>query len=401
MATIKLKFRPSTDSDRKGTVYYQILHDRKVRQLNTKYRIYADEWDEKRSVIFTKRISERKDIVLRMREEINWDLERFSRIIRKLENKGFCYSADDIAEEFRRYSTEYTLFIFMESIILKLRKNGKTRTSETYTAALKSFRKYRGQEDLMLDCISPELMEDYQAWLENRSLSANTISFYTRILRAVYNRAVDNDIIDDRNPFRRVYTGIDKTVKRALPLQIIKKIKSLDLSGFPNIEFARDMFMMSFYFRGMSFIDMSFLRKSDLRNGYIVYRRRKTGQMLTIAWTNEMQSILDKYPRNPTQYLLPILCSSGVNELFAYRNVGYKINNNLKKVAERIGIRIPLTLYVARHSWASIARLKGVPLSVISEGMGHDSESTTRIYLSSLDTTLVDKANRLILKSLK
>lgn len=401
MATIKLKFRPSTDSDRKGTIYYQILHDRKVRQLNTKYHVYADEWDEKRSVIFTKRISERRDIVLRMREEINWDLERFSRIIRKLENKGFCYSADDIAEEFRRYRSEYTLFIFMESIILKLRRNGKTRTSETYTAALKSFRKYRRQEDLMLDCISPEVMEDYQAWLENRSLSANTISFYTRILRAVYNRAVDNDIIDDRNPFRRVYTGIDKTVKRALPLQIIKKIKSLDLSGFPNIEFARDMFMMSFYFRGMSFIDMSFLRKSDLRNGYIVYRRRKTGQILTIAWTTEMQSILDKYPRNPTQYLLPILCSSGVNELFAYRNVGYKINNNLKKVAEKIGIRIPLTLYVARHSWASIARLKGVPLSVISEGMGHDSESTTRIYLSSLDTTLVDKANRLILKSLK
>lgn len=113
-----------------------------------------------------------------------------------------------------------------------------------------------------------------------------------------------------------------------------------------------------------------------------------------------MQAILDKYPDNPTQYLLPIIKTDGINERCAYRNIGYNINHNLKKIADLVRINIPLTMYVARHSWASAAKAKGIPLSVISEGMGHDSEATTQIYLASLDTSVVDKANSLILKSL-
>lgn len=113
-----------------------------------------------------------------------------------------------------------------------------------------------------------------------------------------------------------------------------------------------------------------------------------------------MQSILDKYPDNPTQYLLPIIRTEGINERCAYRNIGYNINRNLKKIAAIAGINMPLTMYVARHSWASAAKAMGIPLSVISEGLGHDSEATTRIYLASLDTSVVDKANSLILSSL-
>lgn len=239
------------------------------------------------------------------------------------------------------------------------------------------------------------------AWHRKRGVAPNTISFYTRILRAVYNRAVEDDIIENRNPFRHVYTGVDKTVKRALPLALIKKIKVLDLSLLPTLDYARDMFLMSFYLRGMSFIDMAFLRKTDLKNRYVTYRRRKTGQQLIIEWTKEMQMILDKYPENNSDYLLPIIRNTGTNERCTYRNAGYNINHNLKRIAEMVGITIPLTLYVARHSWASAAKAKGIPVSVISEGMGHDSEATTQIYLASLDTSAVDKANSLILRSLK
>ncbi len=91
----------------------------------------------------------------------------------------------------------------------------------------------------------------------------------------------------------------------------------------------------------------------------------------------------------------------GTNERYAYRNTAYNINHNLKRIAEMVGVTIPLTLYVARHSWASAAKTKGIPVSVISEGMGHDSEATTQIYLASLDTSVVDRANSLILKSLR
>ena len=221
-----------------------------------------------------------------------------------------------------------------------------------------------------------------------------------RILRAVYNRAVEQELIEQRNPFRRVYTGVDKTQKRALPMSVIKKIHALDLGLNPALDYARDMFMMSFFLRGMSFIDMAFLRKTDLQNGSITYRRRKTNQKLTIGWTREMQTLVDKYPENPTQYILPIIQKEGIDERLRYRSAGYNINRSLKKIAKLVNVNIPLTLYCARHSWASAAKAKGIPLSVISEGMGHDSETTTQIYLASLETSVVDDANSLILSDL-
>lgn len=400
MASIKVKFRPSTVADHEGTIYYQIIHERKVRQLLTDYKVFSSEWDENRSMVTTTQKCERKSFILSIRERIRWDIERLTKIDRKLEANGLTYTADDVIDEFNRYAHEYSLFNFMEIIIAKLKQNGKVRTSETYKSTLNSFKKFRKDEDIMLDCLTSEIMEAYEAWHKSRGVAPNTISFYTRILRAVYNRAIEDDIIENRNPFRHVYTGVDKTVKRALPLAVIKKIKALDLSLTPALDFARDMFLMSFYLRGMSFIDMAFLKKSDLKNGYVTYRRRKTGQQLVIEWTKEMQMILDKYSENASDYLLPIIRNPGTNERCTYRNAGYNINHNLKRIAGMVGVSIPLTLYVARHSWASAAKAKGIPLSVISEGMGHDSEATTQIYLASLDTSIVDKANSLILKSL-
>ena len=400
MASIKVKFRPSTVADHEGAIYYQIIHERKVRQLLTDYKVFSSEWDESRSMVTTTQKSERKSFILSIRERIRWDIERLTKIDRKLDSNGLTYTADDVIDEFNRYAHEYSLFNFMESLIARLKQNGKIRTSETYRSTLNSFKNFRQDEDIMLDCITSEIMEAYEAWHKKRGVAPNTISFYTRVLRAVYHRAVEDDVIENRNPFRKVYTGVDKTVKRALPLAVIKKIKALDLSLTPALDYARDMFLMSFYLRGMSFIDMAYLKKADLKNGYITYRRRKTGQQLIIEWTKEMQIILDKYPENKSEYLLPVIRNPGINERCTYRNTGYNINHSLKRIAGMVGVTIPLTLYVARHSWASAAKSKGIPLSVISEGMGHDSEATTQIYLASLDTSVVDKANSLILKSL-
>ena len=410
MASIKVKFRPSTVADREGTVYYQIIHERKARQFVSRYKVFPSEWDAARATVRAVPERERNSFLLSVRERISMDVERLTKIDRRLESAGQTYTADDVIYEFNRYAHEYSLFNFMEGIIVKLKQNGKVRTSETYKSALNSFRNFlashaskrdnRQDEDIMLDSITADIMEAYEAWHRNRGVAPNTISFYTRILRAVYHRAVEDDIIENRNPFRHVYTGVDKTVKRALPLAVIKKIKALDLSLTPELDYARDMFMMSFYLRGMSFVDMAFLKKTDLKDGYVTYRRRKTGQRLVIQWTKEMQTILDKYPENNSDYRLPVICNSGINERCAYRNTAYNINHNLKRIAEMVGIGIPLTLYVARHSWASGARAQGIPVSVIAEGMGHDSETTTRIYLASLDTSVVDKANRMILKSL-
>ncbi len=294
-----------------------------------------------------------------------------------------------------------SFFTFMEVVIDNLKKLGRVRTSETYTATLNSFRRFRGNKDVPLGKVDTDMMLAYEAYLRVNGVKSNSSSFYMRNLRAVYNRAVEKGLTPQCFPFKHVYTGIDKTVKRAVPLKVIKRIKEMDLSFNPSVGFARDMFLFSFYTRGMSLVDMAYLRKKDLANGVLSYRRRKTGQQLLIKWEKLMQEIIDKYDTESSPYMLPIIKPySKTDERTQYIYAGHNINRSLKTIGKELGLSLPLTMYTSRHSWASIAKNKNVPLSVISEGMGHDSEATTRIYLASLDSMEIDKANSLILKSL-
>ncbi len=399
MASIKVKFRPSTTANKEGTVYYQIIQNRVIRQLKTDYRLFMYEWDEDNNVIIATNNS-RQNYLQSIEERIDWDIKRLHSIIVNLENKRVKYTADDIITTFQKQANEQSLFNFMQGVIAQLQQMGKHRTSETYRCTLKSFMQFREDKDVLLEDVDSDLMMMYEAFLHNRGLTKNSTSFYMRILRAVYNRAVEKDLTTNRNPFKHVYTGIDKTIKRAIPLKAIKQIKNLDLSLQPSLDFARDMFLFSFYTRGMSFIDMAYLKKKDLSNGILSYRRRKTGQQLFIRWEKCMQEIVDKYDNPLSEHLLPIIKPMNGDKRTQYQNAMYLINRKLKEIGKMIGVQLPLTMYVARHSWASVAKNKNVPISVISEGMGHDSEMTTQIYLASLDTTIVDKANKMILKSL-
>lgn len=405
MASIKLKFHRPKIAGNKGTIYYQISHEQKVRQLSSGIHIYPHQWDCKHSAISIAQCDSNNSPAISLNQRLENGIKRFTIIEQKLNKCNPKYTIDDIIAEYKCYTYQYSLSNYMENIIRQLRLHNKIRTAETYQATLRSFHKFAFETyidgDIIIDEITNQLTEAYEAWLKSRNIVPNTISFYLRILRAVYNRAVSNGIIENRNPFRNVYTGIDKTTKRALPINTIKSILSLDLNRRPALDFARDIFMLSFYLRGMSFIDMSFLLKSDLRNNHIIYRRRKTGQQLSIEWTAEMQEIINKYPVNKSKFLLPIISHDNINERNTYLNATYNINRNLKKIGKMANIAIPLTLYVARHSWASAAKTNGIPLSIISEGMGHDSETTTQIYLASLDTDIVDRANAKILQSLK
>ena len=296
---------------------------------------------------------------------------------------------------------EHLFFGFMEDIIARLSALGKTRVQETYTTTLSSFKRFRKGSDLPLGGLNSDVMVAYEAYLKRKGVSPNSSSFYLRNLRAVYNRAVERGLVEQKFPFRHVYTGVKKTAKRAIPLVTIRRIKELDLSARPALDFARDMFLFSFYTRGMSFVDMTYLRKKDLHKGILSYRRRKTGQRLSVRWESCMQEIVNKYDTRRSAYLLPVIRpKSCLTERRQYLYAAHNINRSLRVIGEGLGLPIPLTMYVARHAWASIARSKNVPLSVISEGMGHDSEATTRIYLASLDTAAVDEANSLILNSL-
>lgn len=400
MASVKVKFRSSAVAEKEGTIYYQIIQNRVVRQLRTDYSIFPYEWDEKEGCIQVAG-AVRSHFLLSLKERIRWDLKRLDMIIRQWENKKVTYTADDIVSSFQNRIEEQSFPDFMKSTIVRLQQMGKVRTAENYTCTLRSFMQFMQDREILLSEIDSDLMQLYEAYLHTKGVVRNTSSFYMRILRAVYNRALEKELMEQRNPFRHVYLGVDKTVKRAVTLTAMKRLKNLDLSLQPKLEFARDMFLFSFYTRGMSFVDMAYLKKKDLQYGFLSYRRRKTGQQLVVKWEKCMQEIADTYQADVlSPYLFAILKPPFDHTHQYYRNVLSGINRDLKEVARLAGISIPLTMYCARHSWASIAKGKNIPISVISEGMGHDSEATTQIYLASLDNSVVDKANAQILKSL-
>lgn len=402
MASVKIKFRTSTVKGGQGTIFYQVIHNRVARQVKTGYRICESEWNGNLSEIVMPRFDEtRKAYLSEIWDKVANDTRKFRRIMASLEHNGNPYTSDDVVSAFVSFNPQNSFFSFMEEVITNLIKLSKIRISETYTTSLNSFRRFRNDKDVPLDKIDSDMMQAYEAWLKTNGVSPNSSSFYMRNLRAVYNRAVEKELMPQRFPFKHVYTGVDKTVKRAVPLKTIRRIKEMDLSLNPSADFARDMFLFSFYTRGMSLVDMAYLKKKDLANGILSYRRRKTGQQLLIRWEKPMQEIVDKYDTGSSIYLLPIIKPhSKKDERTQYIYAGHNINRNLKGIGRNLGLSLSLTMYVARHSWASAARSKNVPLSVISEGMGHDSEATTRIYLASLDNMVIDRANSLILKSL-
>lgn len=297
--------------------------------------------------------------------------------------------------------TQTSVFQFTETLIATQKQLGKIRTSETYASTLNSFRQFLNNKDLSWRKIDSNLILSYENHLKRKGIVPNSTSFYMRNLRAIYNRAVEDGLTLQQFPFKHVYTGIDKTNKRAISLQAIKQIKAYTTSHYFK-EQARDLFLFSFYTRGMSFIDMAYLKKRDLSKGILSYRRQKTGQQLHIKWEKCMEQIVHKYDTPDSEYLLPILPAFTPEEekRKEYLKAAHRVNRYLKIIGLELNIPISLTMYVARHAWASIAKSKHIPLSIISQGMGHDSEKTTRIYLASLSHFEIDKANKLILSYL-
>lgn len=288
---------------------------------------------------------------------------------------------------------------YMEGVITQLVRLKRIRTAESYRSALNSFNSFCDGKEVALKELNTSVIEAYEGWLRTRGIAMNTVSFYMRILRAVYNRAVERGWVANRKPFRRVYTGVDKTVKRAISSECLRRIGQLELKG--SLDLARDLFLFSFYTRGMSFVDMAYLRKTNLKRERLVYRRHKTDRLISIHWEPCMQRIVDKYRlmTAKTPYLLPVLRDEDPHSAYrCYRKSLRVFNNRLKWISAHLDLDHPLTTYVARHSWASVAYANHVPVSVISEGMGHDSEKTTRIYLASLEDTVIDRANADILK---
>ena len=293
---------------------------------------------------------------------------------------------------------------FMKQVAEELRMGGNFGTAHVYRSSINAIIAYHGEGDFSFDEVTPEWLKGFEVHLRGRGCSWNTVSTYLRTFRAVYNRAVNSRmVIYTPHLFRSVYTGTRADHKRALCDEDMKKVftKLPQSSAVPSaIRCAQDLFVLMFLLRGLPFVDLAYLRKSDLRDNVITYRRRKTGRPLSVTLTPEAMALLKKYmnhdPHSP--YLFPLL-KSGEGTKEAYREYQLALRNfnyQLMILKQVLGLTSEVSSYTARHTWATLARESGAPISIISAGLGHTSEEMTRVYLKEFDQETLAQVNRIV-----
>ena len=401
MATIKVKFRPSKVKGKAGTICYQLCHRQENRQITTDMRIFPHWWNEKEREPIV--VTGNENTVSAYKRQIERDLETVRDIIRELDGSGREYTLSEVIGKFQAGKSETGMLGYLKREVSLLLDAGQFGTAHNYQRALNSFSSFLDDIDIPLSMLNSELLCRYEKWLGKRKVIKNSCSFYMRILRATYNKAVKERLVVQTFPFSEVYTGVAKTVKRAVKEETILKLLQLDLSGLSALALSRDMFIFSYSARGMAFVDMAYLKKTDVTGGMITYCRHKTGQLLVLRIEPCMKMILEHYMSDTGEspYVFPIITSEEPELAYRqYQNGLNYHNQKLKLLGKQIGEKLPLSSYLARHSWATAARNHNVPLSVISAGMGHTSERTTLIYLDSLDNSIIDNANNQILEKL-
>lgn len=396
--------RASSRNVGEGVLYYQVMHRRMVRLIHSGLSLHVSEWDADREEVVMPVAADscRGAYLLEASEILAAGLDKLRKVVERLESRGKGrYSATDVANEYGGRQGRRGLIAFGRYLVGQLQAMGKTAMAERYHYVLNRFVQFSGGKEVTWGKVTDGLMMAFENHLREQRLCSNTTSYYLRNLRAIYQRAVAKGLTKDAHPFEHVYTGVAKTRKRAISADAISRIRQLDFRHAPQLDYARDLFLFSLFMRGMSFVDMAYLRKTDLRGGVVSYVRQKTGRQLTIKWEDMMQEIVDKYDTSGSPYLLPIIRNVEADARRQYKSALRLMNNSLKTIQEMAGLSAPLTSYVARHTWATLAKERHISLSVISEAMGHDSEKTTKIYLASLDTSEVDIANRSILDALR
>ena len=281
---------------------------------------------------------------------------------------------------------------FLPTVINEIEKRrGLTGTStlENELTAIRSFKKYIGRS-LVMDDLTPELIRGYERWLLDRGIKPNTSACYMRSLRAVLNRCG----ADGSNLFENVRTGKETTKKRAVDEETLRSIKHLQLHDGSFLALARDAFLFSIMAMGIPFIDLAHLKKSDIKDGFIVYNRKKTGRRVTVKMEKCMQEIVARYSDYNSPYLFPLLRSGSEKE---YQSLLCRYNRALAKLSAMTNLSLKLTSYTARHTWASMAYKRGVSLAVISKALGHSSPVTTLAYLKEIDDSAIEQANRRLL----
>lgn len=301
------------------------------------------------------------------------------------------------------------LISFMKDVAEGLQKSGNLGTAHVYRSSLNAIRLFVKRDSFGFEKLTPEWLKNFESSLRARNCSWNTVSTYLRTLRAVYHRAVDcrkaNYV---PHLFRSVYTGTSADHQRALEEDDLKKVfgsVSCTNTLTPSLKRIQELFMLTFMLRGLPFVDLAYLRKSDLQGNIITYRRRKTGRRLTVTLTNEAMILLQKHKNRDESlpYLFSFLRSNeGSPQAYhEYQLALRNFNSQLVLLGEILGLSGKFSSYTARHTWATMAYYCEIHPGIISEAMGHSSIAVTETYLKPFHNKKIDDANEKIIRFIK
>ena len=378
---------------------FQVIHNRRKKLLYTGYRMKEEVFDESEGKIMNGLGSTfTATEVVKMNRELRKMRNRIDTRIRQLERAGEEFTVEDILTQnaFGTGKPQFYLLRYINAQIERKQELKKVGMAAAYKSTRSSLARFIGRPDVRMSEVDSAFVRRYEDFLYSNGSSGNTVSYYLRNLRSLYNQAVaDGYHPRGEYPFAKAQTRPAKTVKRALSRTDMQNLADLNLENEPELEFTRDLYLFSFYAQGMAFVDIVLLKKADICNGVLTYSRHKSKQLIRIAVTPQMQGLIDKY-KTENEYLFPIISGEYASGYQQYRLALGRINRHLKKIAVVADIKVPLTTYTARHTWATLARDYGAPISVISAGLGHTSEEMTRVYLKDFDVSMLNQVNSIV-----
>lgn len=314
-----------------------------------------------------------------------------------------------------RKNAKDDLRLYIPEVIGMLKREGKFPAMHVYACTLRSYEKFCAEERhpknitaslSMQEIFTPERLKEYEDWLAGQQSSPNTISTYMRTLQAVYNRWISPGI-EGYNPvlFKDVYTKVESRTKRALTAEQMEQLRNTDFSVLTlRQQQVLTYFLLMFMLRGMPFIDLAHLRKSDLRNRRITYRRHKTGKLMVVDVPPDAMRLLQKYrDKTDSEYLFPLLHGGLFMEEHhhRYQETLRHFNRELARLMKQLLPGVSVSSYTARHTWATLAYHSGVPVGLISQSLGHSSIRVTMTYLKPFDAEVIDRINRQVISLVK
>lgn len=401
MSSIKTVLRKKVLSDGTFPVCLRVTKNRKTKFFNTIFKTTENEWDFS-SGCFNRKNSnyiQNNRLLLKFKD-------RALKVYSDLQLEKQYFNLDDFSKRFRFDNNPANgyVFPFWEEIITEMKLAGRMGNATMYEETMKSVKQFCRFKKIKFQDITNSFLSKYEAWLRSRGGTDGGISIKQRTLRALYNKAIERDIIKDINhPFKtyKISKLKGQGIKKALDFDQVTKIINFDVSLYPHLADARNYFVFSFYTRGMNYTDMMVLKWQDIDTSTVSYIRNKTKGRFVITILPPVYEILDYYKQHslPTKYVFPILLKDGLTPAQIdnrKKKTLAKYNRDLKEIARLCSINKSLSSYVARHSFANCLKQKGVATDVIGESLGHKDLTTTQVYLKELGSSVLDDAAALL-----